>query len=301
MDTVIILGARNDCHALHMMRACQQYGQHAVLFDTSSYPHQSTISWNPSTLNGNLQIDGQHYPFEQIKSVFWSTISQPLLGQGTQNPVNQIAQSDSNCALRTFFEEPRIHWMNSWRAFDFHRIKPRQLSLAKQLGITIPETYIGNDASQLLMFANSFEKTICKPVYGGAHTVSVTKDLLVPERLKKALRYAPITLQEHIEGTNIRTYVINDHVYSAEISSDSLDFRSETDPEHRAITTPPEIVRQALSICRAFEMQWTAIDWRKKSNGEYVFLEANPSPMFVHFERVTNYPITDNLVSMLCY
>lgn len=301
METVIILGARNDCHALHILQACLQQGQHAVLFDTSLYPHQSAISWDPNNQEGSIQIDNQLFHFEHIKSVFWSTIAQPLLGQGSHTPINQIAMSDSNSALRTFFEEPRINWVNSWQAFDFHRIKPRQLSKAKQCGVNIPATYIGNDASALLAFANSLEKVICKPVYGGAHTVMVTKELLIPERLEKVLKYAPVTLQEYIEGTNIRTYVIGENVYSAEIKSTDLDFRTESDVEHHAIETPPNIAQQSLAICRAFGMKWTAIDWRKDHNGEYYFLEANPSPMFVHFERVTAFPITQQLIAELTH
>jgi glutathione synthase/RimK-type ligase-like ATP-grasp enzyme len=48
-------------------------------------------------------------------------------------------------------------------------------------------------------------------------------------------------------------------------------------------------------------LEWTAIDWRVKPTGEYVFLEANPSPMFIHFERQTGFPITEKLVNLLMY
>jgi glutathione synthase/RimK-type ligase-like ATP-grasp enzyme len=53
------------------------------------------------------------------------------------------------------------------------------------------------------------------------------------------------------------------------------------------------------AIAKAFFLEWTAIDWRLKPNGEYVFLEANPSPMFLHFERQTGFPITQELVKLL--
>ena len=56
------------------------------------------------------------------------------------------------------------------------------------------------------------------------------------------------------------------------------------------------IQQQSLAITKAFHLEWTAIDWRLKSTGEYVFLEANPSPMFIHFERQTGFPITQKLL-----
>jgi hypothetical protein len=46
-------------------------------------------------------------------------------------------------------------------------------------------------------------------------------------------------------------------------------------------------------------LEWTAIDWRLTEAGEYVFLEANPSPMFLHFEQQTGFPITQQLVQQL--
>jgi D-alanine-D-alanine ligase-like ATP-grasp enzyme len=46
-------------------------------------------------------------------------------------------------------------------------------------------------------------------------------------------------------------------------------------------------------------LEWTAIDLRLKPTGEYVFLEANPSPMFLHFEKQTGFPMTQKLVELL--
>ncbi|MER3476825.1 MAG: hypothetical protein C4287_10165 [Leptolyngbya sp. ERB_1_2] len=62
---------------------------------------------------------------------------------------------------------------------------------------------------------------------------------------------------------------------------------------------PETIQQQCLAIAKAFFLEWTAIDWRRKPNGEYVFLEANPSPMFLHFEQQTGFGITAQLVKRL--
>jgi len=44
---------------------------------------------------------------------------------------------------------------------------------------------------------------------------------------------------------------------------------------------------------------YSGIDIRRSPEGEYVFLECNPCPMFMHFETVTGYPISDRLVDLL--
>jgi D-alanine-D-alanine ligase-like ATP-grasp enzyme len=65
------------------------------------------------------------------------------------------------------------------------------------------------------------------------------------------------------------------------------------------IKTPAEILQQSQAIANAFNLEWTAIDWRRKTTGEYVFLEANPSPMFLYFEQQTGFPITQKLIELL--
>ena len=54
-----------------------------------------------------------------------------------------------------------------------------------------------------------------------------------------------------------------------------------------------------MAITKVLMLEWTAIDWRLQPTGEYIFLEANPSPMFLHFERQTGFPITQKLVNLL--
>ena len=122
---------------------------------------------------------------------------------------------------------------------------------------------------------------------------------LDPKRLRLALSLSPVTLQEYIPGTNIRTYAISNSVYAAEIRSNSIDFREDAEAELIPIQLPKAIQQQCFDIAKALHLDWTAIDWRKTPTGEYIFLEANPSPMFIHFERQTGFPITKELVKLL--
>jgi len=136
-------------------------------------------------------------------------------------------------------------------------------------------------------------------VYGGAHTRDLIPAHLAPPRLELALQLAPITLQAYIPGTNIRSYVLGNAVYAAEIRSASLDFREDSNAAVLPVALPAHVQEQCLAIARTLFLTWTAIDWRLTPWGDYVFLEANPSPMFLHFERQTGFPITQELVHLL--
>lgn len=299
MKASIILGDTNDYHATYMLNACQLANIPAYIFDTATFPSEANLSWHAELSSGELVLKDVSIKFSDIGSVFWSSLNMCGTTVQMETEDHQIAVSDATSMLRTFLEENSFCWVNSWRAFQFHKVKPRQLGLAAKCGIRIPSTYIGNDPKQIHAFVHSRGKCIYKPVYGGALAAEVTPDLLQPEHLKSALKLSPVTVQQYVPGTNIRTYVINGEVYSAEIPTKHTDFRTDEDAIPEAISTPHEIKRQAYRILCAFNMKWTAIDWRRDLSGNYYFLEANPSPMFTFFERCTGYPITERLLHLL--
>lgn len=78
-----------------------------------------------------------------------------------------------------------------------------------------------------------------------------------------------------------------------------LDFREDKIAELIPINTPETVQKQSIAITKVLLMEWTAIDLRLTPEGEYIFLEANPSPMFLHFERQTGFPITQTLIQLL--
>jgi glutathione synthase/RimK-type ligase-like ATP-grasp enzyme len=297
---ILILGNSEDAHAVHLNQVLTQAGATVNYLDTRLFPTHLKMSWQPDTQEGCLTLPGgRSLNFQDIKSVFWRSLSEVYIPSLKDENQRQIAYNDSLSTLRSLIQACPARWINSWQAFQFHKEKPLQLNQVKQLGITIPATLISNDPEQVIKFAQSQKQTIFKPVYGGSHTQLITETHLDPKRLKLALSLSPVTIQEYIPGTNIRTYVIGGSVYSAEIRSHSLDFREDLEAELIKIELPESVQQQCLAITKALMLEWTAIDWRLKPTGEYVFLEANPSPMFLYFENQTGFPITQQLIKLL--
>ncbi|WP_199246147.1 RimK family alpha-L-glutamate ligase [[Phormidium] sp. ETS-05] len=296
----IILGNPKDVHAAHLHQALTAAGATVNYLDTHLFPTRLAMSWEPETGVGTVTLPGgQRLNLKDIKSAFWRTLGEVYIPEMQNVDSQRIAMMDAISTVRSLVQICPARWINSWRAYQFHKEKPLQLAKAKQLGVTIPPTLISNDVAKVTTFARSLKQAIFKPVHGGAHTQFVTEKHLAPQRLQKVLTIAPVTIQEYIPGTNIRTYVIGDVVYSAEIRSPAVDFREDLQAELIPLDIPKSVQEQALAITRGFMMEWTAIDWRLTPKGEYVFLEANPSPMFIHFEQTTGFPITEKLVNLL--
>jgi glutathione synthase/RimK-type ligase-like ATP-grasp enzyme len=298
---ILILGNDSDIHAAHLKEILIKTGATVDYLDTCLFPTQLCISWQPDTLTGYLTLpEGRLLNFQDIHSVFWRNFSGVEIPPLKNPEQQQVAFNDAMSTLRTLIQACPARWINSWQAYQFHKEKPLQLSKVKQIGLTIPETLISNSPEQVSEFVLARKKVIFKPVYSGAHTQFVTQEHLEPQRLNRVLSISPVTIQEYIPGTNIRSYVIGDSVYSAEIRSGCLDFREDSQAELIPIELPESVRQQCIAIARALMLDWTAIDWRLKPTGEYIFLEANPSPMFLHFERQTGFPITTKLVDLLC-
>jgi glutathione synthase/RimK-type ligase-like ATP-grasp enzyme len=297
---ILLLGHAADAHVAHLRNALQQASAVVHGLDTRLFPTSVKLSWQPHDRQGSLVLNDQ-YPLalQDIHRVFWRTFAPPGIPPLEEAAQREIAFNDAISLLRTLMQASPALWVNSWEAYQFHKEKPLQLSLVEQLGVPIPATLVSNDPAQVMAFARSLKKAIFKPVYGGAHAQFVTEEHLELERLRLALRLAPVTIQDYIPGTNLRSYVIGDAVYTAEIRTSVLDFRQDVQAEIIPIDVPEGIRQQCRAIARSLKLRWTAIDWRLRPTGEYVFLEANPSPMFIYFEQRTGFPITQQLVKLL--
>ncbi|MBQ5947272.1 RimK family alpha-L-glutamate ligase [Massilia sp. ST3] len=299
----LVLGHARDPHAQHMLARLAARGHSAGLVQTQVFPSAFTISMYPGRSLGALRLeDGTAVDLEDIGSVYWRNFGgvEAESTRATRGTPADIAYYDSMACLRTWFQaRNQTRWFNSWEAFQSHQEKPHQLALVAREGVRIPHTYVGNDPERILAFARMVPELIFKPVYGGSHTQRITGRHLAGEHLAKALKQAPITLQEFIDGTNVRTYAIGDQCFTAELHSDQVDFRADSGTRVVPIATPPELAAAAAAIMRVLGLRWTAIDWRRSHDGEYFFLEANPSPMFGAFERQSGYPITDVLIDAM--
>jgi glutathione synthase/RimK-type ligase-like ATP-grasp enzyme len=113
------------------------------------------------------------------------------------------------------------------------------------------------------------------------------------------LQLAPITLQEEVPGTNVRVFVAGERVLACEVRTRELDYRMDAEPELLVHELPGHTAALSLRIASELGLVWTGIDFRLTPEGEYVFLEANPSPMFLGFEEATGLPLTESLAALL--
>lgn len=302
---ILIIGSNEEYHSKYIHDILKNSGEDVEYWDTRKFPISDKISWYPSVEPniGNITIDNKKIFFKDIKSVYWrwqySIDVCKLLKLSVDSYTSYVMNYEVSSTVESLFKSLKCNWVNPADAISMHRTKSYQLFLLAQNGFRVPKTLISNDSGEIIKFAeeNDYD-LIYKPVQGGCHTQILKKDDLCQEKLK-SFKAGAVQFQEKLDGTDIRVYGIGNELFAAEIRAKTIDFRSDESAQIVPVKLPDEIEKQCLKIMKLFKLKFTGIDIKTKSNGEYVFIEANPSPMFIGFEKQTKYNITDALCNLL--
>lgn len=182
------------------------------------------------------------------------------------------------------------------------QLKAFQLAAAVTRGFAIPRTCTTNDPSRVRDFARQVKHVLYKPSMGGGLAEVLGDDGMA--RIGQIVR-APVTFQEAVRGTNVRVTLVGEDIVSVvKIPSEALDYRA--DEDYRAgrtlyehVDMTPALAEKCRLLARDVGLVMTGIDFIVREGGEWVFLEANPAPIWLDIEKKTGAPISRMLAEYL--
>jgi len=297
--TILILSPPDDDHAEHVRGSLKTQGETVRFLNSADFPANLRVCYDPVTERGHFGFpDGAVVDFADVAAVYWRSYAGVPAAPLPHEEQADIAQNDARGLFESLLVRLKTRWVNGWDAFHLHQTKPAALAMVAELGVPVPDTVLTNDPDGLIAFIDRHSRCIFKPVQGGAHTRRLELRHLADENLDN-LRYSPVTLQEEIEGTDVRVFVAGGRVLACEVRTGELDFRDDPDPVIAAVELPDDVADRSVQIARKLHLLWTGIDYRRTPDGRYVFLEANPSPMFLGFEQRSGLPLTEALCDLL--
>lgn len=286
---IIIIGSNEDFHSKYILEELTTRNIEATYLDTRKYP---IFNWSPEGKNDYIILDNKKIFLKDIQGLYWRWYYGVTFG------TSDIVYREKISALESLLYslEP-ISW-NSLQAVELHRKKGIQTKIMQNNGIRLPRTLVTNDKDALENFYLENNKNIIyKPVRGGAFTQKLKEEDLLR---KESLTNCPTQLQECIDGVDIRVYAFESgEIFAGEILAENIDFREDNNAKINKVSLPENIKKDCLKILKLLNLKYSGIDIRLSHNGEYVFIEANPAPMFIHFENVTGYDITNTLIKNL--
>lgn len=192
--------------------------------------------------------------------------------------------------------------------------KPYQLRVAASLGLTIPRTVVTNDPAAIRSAFQRFGDLIIKPtrtghiIKDGAEYAVYTSRLLAEHLADlESARLSPSIYQALIpKKYDIRVTIVGDRCFAAAIDSPSdpaaqVDWRQTENPKlpHYPITLPDALVAMLRQLMQQLGLAFGAIDLVETPEGEYVFLEVNPSGQWLWIDEMLDLGITDAVADWL--
>jgi glutathione synthase/RimK-type ligase-like ATP-grasp enzyme len=194
--------------------------------------------------------------------------------------------------------------------------KGLQLRVALGLGMRIPETLITNSPDQARAFCARFPEVVFKLINRpridyGDRAIWISTNLLGPDDIGalEQLQHCPGIFQRRIpKRFDLRITVVGNRVFPVEIHSQedpkaAVDFRVALAEDTSALPhvvhdLPDRIQDLVLGLARRLGLVYCAIDMVVTPDGDYVFVEVNPSGQYGWIESRTSLPITEELIRM---
>lgn len=192
-----------------------------------------------------------------------------------------------------------------------HRIgdaefKPSGLAAAAACGFRLPSTMVTSDPDAARTFIKVHGPVIYKPlstplyrIDGVSCTVEVRE--VTADEIDDAVAGTAHLFQQRVDKTSdVRVTVIGDQVFCVRIDSDLLDWRTDYSRLRYSVVQPPPGMYEALrAYLDHFWLVFGAFDFAVDRQGQWWFLECNPSGQWAWLEPETGLPMVAAMVDLL--
>lgn len=162
-------------------------------------------------------------------------------------------------------------------------LKLVQLSVASQIGATVPATLVTNDPDEALRFAS--DRSVVAKAISSGFGIAPFVDVVDTDELAYVAT-APTMLQHVVEReADLRVVTVGDTVLTwrrPHAAEDPPDWRR-VDPAGEGFKVDSTVVTHAVSIAEALGLTFSVQDWLVTPDG-LVFLEVNPQGQWLFLE-----------------
>lgn len=261
-----------------------------------------------------IEFDGTVIDFAAVYAAYFRRPGTPSVPKGVkQGAARRYCEVEWGAALASALNSLGERWLNSPLAILAAENKPRQLSIACDLGFAVPDTLVTNDFRQVQCFLSE-GAVVAKPLREALLEEDGKERVIFTSRLDEltgtdeaSVAAAPVIYQREIrKRSDIRVTVIGDAVYAAEILSQEhdetkTDWRrgSRPDLSHRLHELPNNLHRKCIRLVQTLGLRFGAVDLVLDRNGNYWFLEVNPNGQWAWIENRIGLSLAQAIVDEL--
>lgn len=318
---ILILSGSDDPHADAMERVLDERAVAHLRLDPGMFPAQASLSveFGPSGVRSRtVRLGDRIVDLDEVTAVW---VRRPTPARPVERlvgtPVGDFIADETGKVVADLWELLDVTYVPAPRpVLQRAQFKMRQLQLAAEVGLELPDTVVTNDPDVLLEFAGRHERLITKqggltqprPAPDGTGVTRYT-ELLLPRDLAHvaSVGLCPFIVQAYVpKRLELRVTVVGSRVFAAAIHSQAAqhtrnDWRR-YDDAHLLMepwTMPAAIERALIALNVRLGLRYSASDFVLTPDGRYVYLETNPSGQFLWVELATGMPLTKAIADEL--
>jgi len=320
--TVLVCTAStvNDPGVDLVIRALAARGAEVLRWETDFFPSdlQLTVGWDQkdrlllSSAAGEVDL-------RQISSVWLRHTDTGGQLPDDLDPVHREASRlESDSMIWGMLECLNVFQLDPPERLRCAPYKPRQLQLAREVGLEIPRTLITNSPQQVRDFASTCQHGVIAKMVDGS-SVSIKTDRgespiytrhLAEEDFADldGLSLCPMIFQEAVpKALELRLTVVGERVFVAAVDSQVSTIGADDWRQDKGLVRafrpydhcPRTILDRLLVMLDRLGLNFATIDLIVTPDGRYVFLEFNTISYFDFVERATGFPISAAIADLL--
>ncbi len=293
---LLVLTNTGDATADYLLGKLSEAAVPFVRLDTDTALRRIALAYTPGS--PQLQIDGKWYCPVDFSTVWYRRPEKlTLYGPDSDSPEGECIRDEWSEALEGFFSHiPRSQWMNHPAANALASRKLEQLSVARRIGFTIPETIVTQNSEVLRAFFHSNNGRIIVKPMGRAYIERPEEEsdsIIFTNRVHDSdledlsdLRGCPTLFQQAVDKiSDVRITVVDSAIHAFELLAidatgrQRCDIRRNNmqDVEYRPVKLPDQVVGAVRELVALYELRFAAIDMAIAENGEWYYFEVNPN------------------------
>ncbi len=295
----------------HVRRVTQHLSRPYTIVDNGWFPSKLGLRMGADADNMRLGFrlpDGSDLDLMEVGAVWHRRIKPITLDPALTDEVARLfAWSESTEALMGTWYSIDCFWMNPPMADEVAQRKIRQLQLARQVGLSIPETLITNIPEEARAFIGTHGpgEVIRKAFRNIAEAPRETARVEAADLGRiDSVRFAPVIFQKFVAADlDLRTTAIDGEMFTASFRSDAehqVDYRSGIGTAEVArYRLPDDVADKLQALMDLLGLKYGAVDFRVTPEGEHVFLEVNPGGEYLFVADRTEQPIAAAIAACL--
>jgi hypothetical protein len=309
----LIITSDRDVHADVVVELLRRNEQAVFRWHPFSPAHRMEVSSN----DGARLIDGvgRAVTADGIGKVWWRA---PRLPAKSRRGTDEIDIKERTAFVASLPSILKCAWHSDPRDVDQANQKLTQLTIASSLGFNLPEYLISSDPNAIESFLKKRQSVVLKPLNEASKAITDengTRVHLVKRfeaaHLAEALRdriHGPIFIQTYVEKDfDVRVTKVGGATFAHRIVTGSttapvdwrLDGYQHKELRFVPIQLPENIESRINTYLARLNIDVGCFDFSVAPDGEWYFLECNPTGQWLWAEFETQQPISEAFMNLL--